>query len=350
MTARFIPARSLEGGTPVGSSYMSAWVRCPYFFFNNYVRPVSELETGERLVGIQPRFRARALSLGSMNHSFLEHLYLSGCVDGEDTGEWDFDQAMNGLEVTKAEVKSGYQNEDDWQADAEMAEQLGRYYVDRYGLRGTHPDWPRFKTAFDSEGMPLIERQFELEVGVNDPEGNPYIITSKPDIIMYDNGYLITRDHKTAAKGWGQRRAANIDTDPQFTMEHMILMELFPEESFQASEVNIIVKGLVAHSKAERFFRNTTTRTLTDIAVFKSDTIDILTRIDEAVGAFRVLWDTTGDLEHAASLAFPRHGVRTDACHAFNRQCDFYDFCVRKDNMANNLLSFKPRRVERVEG
>ena len=45
----------------------------------------------------------------------------------------------------------------------------------------------------------------------------------------------------------------------------------------------------------------------------------------------------------------PRHGVRTDACHAFNRSCDFVDLCVYKDNIGNNLGSFKPRRGERQE-
>jgi len=344
MTSRFIPARSLNGGTPIGSGYLRAYHECPYKFFNTYLRPVGDLEDGAQLVGIQPRFKARALGLGSLFHSFMEHLYLSGCRDGEDTGEWDVDRAIEGTKETKRAIQDAYQDAAEWEDDYETSILLGRCYIDRYGPHGLAPDWPRFQVAFDGNGVPLIERQFSLDLGFND-----YYITSKPDIIMTRDGYLITRDHKTAARGWGQRRAANIDTDPQFTMEHMILSELFPEEAFEGSEVNIIVKGLVPASKAERFFRNTTTRSLADIASFKADTIDLLQKIDTAVANFTELWESTGDLELSAGLAFPRHGVRTDACHAFNRACDFIDLCVYKDNIGNNLGAFKPRRVERQE-
>ena len=342
-TKRFIPATSIDGGTPVGSSYLQAYVRCPFLFFNQYIRPTSELEDGSELVGIQPRFKSRALSLGSMNHTFLEFLYASGCKAGEDTGQWDIDQAISATKVEKAKVLPNYQDPDECEADYETAIMLGRYYVDKYGPHGTTPDWPTFQVAFDGDGEPLIERQFVL------PLFQDYYVTSKPDIIMTRDGYLITRDHKTAAKGWGQRRAANIDTDPQFTMEHMILTELFPSEVFSGSEVNIIVKGLVANTKAERFFRNTTTRSSLDTEVFKNDTISLLRQIDEAVENFRFLWEKSGDLEQAAGLAFPRHGQRIDSCHAFNRACDFYDLCVYKDNIPNALGGFKPRRVVKVE-
>ncbi len=344
MSKRFVPATSLEGGTPIGSSYLGSYVRCPYLFFNQYIRPVGDLEDGRELVGIQPRFRSAALSSGSMFHSFMEHLYLSGCKSGEDTGEWNIDLAISGMEVCREEVRTNYKESIDCDNDFDAMTMLGRYYVDRYGKQGMIPDWPRFQVAFDGEGEPLIERQFSLNLGFQD-----YYVTSKPDIIMTRDGYLITRDHKTAARGWGQRRAANIDTDPQFTMEHMILSELFPEEAFEGSEVNIIVKGLVPHSKSERFFRNTTTRSIADIASFKADTIDLLEKIDTSVSNFQELWENTGDLELAAGLAFPRHGVRTDACHAFNRACDFIDLCVYKDNIGNNLGGFKPRRVVKDE-
>lgn len=340
---RFIPATSLEGGTPIGSSYLRTFWACPYMFFNQYIRPLGDLEDGGQLVGIQPRFRSRALSMGSMNHSFMEHLYRSGCRDGADTGEWDIDYAIEGTQATKTSVKDAYEDEAEWQEDYDNAILLGRYYVERYGSHGTTPDWPRFQVAFDGEGVPLIEREFSLDMGFND-----YYVTSKPDIIMTRDGYLITRDHKTAARGWGQRRAANIHTDPQFTMEHMILSELFPEEAFEGSEVNIIVKGLVSTTKAERFFRNTTTRSMSDVASFKADTIDLLERIDQAVANFQELYESTGDLELSAGLAFPRHGVRTDNCHAFNRACDFIDLCMFKDNIGNNLGAFKPRRVART--
>lgn len=344
MTNNFIPARSLDGGTPVGSSYMNTYVRCPYLFFNQYIRPIGDLEDGGQLIGIQPRFRSPALSGGSMFHSYMEHLYLSGCRDGHDTGEWDFDFAINAMEVCREEVRSGYREPEQCDIDFNEMRLLAEYYVQQYGKQGAQPEWPEFQVAFDEEGKPLIERAFELDMGFND-----YYITSKPDIIMTRNGYLITRDHKTAARGWGQRRSANIDTDPQFTMEHMILSELFPELAFEGSEVNIIVKGLKHGTKAQRFFRNTTTRTLTDIRVFKADTIDLLHKIDESVSQFKDLLERTGDVELAASLAFPRHGVRTDACHAFSRSCDFIDLCVYKDNIGNNLGAYKPRRVARMD-
>jgi len=276
----------------------------------------------------------------------MEHLYLSGCANGVDTGVWNIDAAINAMEVCREEVRSNYKENEECDKDFDAMMLLGRYYVDEYGLNsiaGT-PDWPRFQVAFDGEGRPLIEREFRLDLGFND-----YYITSKPDVIMTRDGFLITRDHKTAARSWGSRRANNIDTDPQFTMEHMILSQLFPEEAFAGSEVNIVVKGLKHGTKSQRFYRNTTTRSITDIVVFKADTIDLLHRIDESVQNFEHLLESTGDVEMAAGLAFPRHGVRTDACHAFNRPCDFIDLCVYKDNIGRNLGAFKPRRVARKE-
>lgn len=344
MTKRFIPPKSLEGGTPIGSSYLRAYVACPYMFFNQYLRPEGETEDNHQLVGIQPRFKARALSLGSMNHGFMEYLYRSGCKDRVDTGQWNIEEAIAGTETVKTTVANFYEDPHELETDFQSAIMLGRYYVDRYGPDGLTPDWPRFQVAFDGDGQPLIERQFSLDLGYKN-----YYVTSKPDLIMTRDGYLITRDHKTAAKSWGARRANNIDTDPQFTMEHMILSELFPEEAFEGSEINIIVKGLVAHTKAERFYRNTTTRSLSDIASFKADTIDLLEKIDQAVANFRDLWKSTGDLELAAGLAFPRHGMRIDNCHSFGRPCDFIDLCLYKDNIGNNLGAFRVRRVDKGE-
>jgi len=349
-TPRFIPATSLEGGTPIGSSYLKAYWTCPYLFFNQYIRPAGVTEDNLDLIGIRPRFQSRALHLGSMNHSFMEHLYLSGCKDGEDTGEWDLDFAVAGLEVTANQVKSEYKEVSEWKADKLEAMILGRYYADEFGLSGPRPDWPTYQVAFDGNGRPLIEREFELDLGYGG-----YYVTSKPDVLMWHDGYLMSRDHKTSVASYAARRATNIDTDPQFTMEHMIITELFPGERLGASEINILVKGLLAKGMRKdkkepvRFRRNTTRRTHEQIESFKLDTIDILQQIDERVERFHDLWNTTEDLELSAGAAFPRHGMRTDACHNYNRSCDFIDFCVMPTRIEGHLKAFKPRRVEKKE-
>jgi len=349
-TPRFIPATSLEGGTPVGSSYMKAFATCPYMFFNMYIRPTGdETDDGRDLVGIRQRFQSRALHLGTMNHAFMEHLYLSGCKDGEDTGEWDVDRAVNGLEVAGAAVRDGYEDESQYLEDKNQAMMLGRYYVDEYGPRGVRPDWPTFQVAFDGLGRPLIEREFELDLGYGG-----YYVTSKPDLIMWHNDALMTRDHKTSVASYARRRANNIDTDPQFTMEHMIMSELFPGEVIEASEVNILVKGLLAKGMRKdkkeplRFIRNTTRRNSETIESFKLDTIDLLQQIDERVANFQRIWAATGDLEASAGAAFSRHGARTDACYAYNRACDFIDFCTNQDRINVHLRTFKPRRVAKA--
>jgi len=349
-TLRFIPATSLEGGTPVGSSYLKTYATCPYMFFNQYIRPVGETEDARELTGIRPRWQSRALHLGTMNHAFLEHLYLSGCRDGEDTGEWDIDRAVDGLELAANEVRSEYQELTEWKEDLLQAKMLGFYYMDEYGPKSPNRDWPRFQVAFDGLGRPLIERQFELDLGYSG-----YYVTSKPYLIMWKDGRLMTRDHKTSAASYARRRASNIDTDPQFTMEHMILSELFPGELLHASEINILVKGLLPKGQRKdkrepmRFIRNTTRRSSDTIESFKLDTIDLLQQIDERVATFQRLWEATGDLESSAGAAFPRHGMRTDACHAYNRPCDFIDFCTNQDRISTHMRAFSPRRVAKRE-
>ena len=337
---RFIPEKTTSGGTQVGSTYLSDFVRCPYFWFNRYVRPSGNLDEDYELIGLQPKWKDPALGLGSFFHTTLEHLYLSRCRDGEDTGEWSLDFALDALSVSANEQKADYKSAEQWQADLEEVQLLLRYYVDEYGPGRPSAEWPNLQVAFDGEGKPLIEREFILPLGYKD-----FFVTSKPDLIALDNGYLCTVDHKTAAGrgGWARRRLNNIHSDPQFTMEHMILTELFPEEHIDGSLVNIVAKGLVAHTKSERFLRGKTTRSLTDIDVHKSDTISLLRQIDEGVELFQELWGQTNDIEHSATLAFPRHGQRIDSCHAYNRECLFYDLCVYKDDTEKYLRVFKPR-------
>ena len=345
MTNRFIPPQSLEGGTPIGSSYLRAYVACPYSFFNQYLRPENVEENNHELVGIQSTYTAPALLAGTMFHAFMEELYHSGCKDGIDTGQWNIDQAIVALEKSRDEVEPKYEKPSKFIEDYDDIHTVCRTYVDHYGPYSNSPyqEYPNYTVAFDGDGEPLIERQFSLDLGYKD-----YYATIKPDVIMYRDGYLITRDHKSAAKGSGKQRLNNINIDCQFTMEYMILGALFPDEPFDGSEVNIAQKGYIASSKVpieDRFLRGTTTRSPDDIASFKADTIDLLEKIDQAVANFRDLWKSTGDLELAAGLAFPRHGMRIDNCHSFGRPCDFIDLCIFKDNIGNNLGAFRTRKV-----
>ncbi len=44
-------------------------------------------------------------------------------------------------------------------------------------------------------------------------------------------------------------RAGNIDTGPQFSMEFMVLTELFPEEYLAQAEINILVAVIIVQIK-----------------------------------------------------------------------------------------------------
>lgn len=339
-TPRFIPQldTTSPGGTRFGTSYLNKWASCPRNFFNTYLRPVAE---GDQLgTGIAPLTVSANLNRGSVFHVGLEHYYLSGCRDGEDTGEYDIHLAIDMAKAFHNTLTDRWRTSDKADEEWEKCQSWLLHYADAVGPTSVSPDYPDIYILHDGNGEPLIERTFELELSPG------YIFTSKPDALISYNGYLNAMDHKTSAPSWIGRRLQHSETDTQFDGEILSLKTLFPDEPFRGCVVNVVKKGSPGGT-TQMVTRTTTTRTDHELNSFRTDVTHILQEIDEAHEGWkreieRGLLDPHAVTDHY----FPQRGRRTQACYAFADRCPFLDLCKTVEHEAATLTQFRMRSVE----
>lgn len=337
---QFIPdTKPGSGGTRFGHHYLKTFEDCPQLFFNQYVRPIER--DGVKYRGISAKKTARPLLSGGLFHEGLAAWYLSGCRDGEDTGERDIEAA---LEVAKGfweKIQGEYEGgpdgaEEDW---IEISALL-RQYHDHHGPDGAS-EYPDLRIAHDGAGVPLVERAFELSMGY--PADNPYIYTVRVDaIIERCPGFRQIFEHKTSNYRWVSTRIKTIHTDAQFTGEFAALQALCPDDPLNGILVNVIAKGRGPRSSVALTTRETTTRSPGVMRAWRKTVVKTLIDIDEAVAGFDGVMAQGVDLEQAAEWYFPLRGTRTGHCWSYNRLCGFASLCER-DNIKGELGEFKPR-------
>ena len=117
---RFIPQPILDGGSLIGTSYVGLFHRCLRKWFNQHKRP--HLEG----TGIVAKHTSEHLIKGSTFHEGIAALYLSGCRDGEDTGEWDIDRAVDVMEVCHHKREHEYANPETATNDLKLLREMLR--------------------------------------------------------------------------------------------------------------------------------------------------------------------------------------------------------------------------------
>jgi hypothetical protein len=335
---RFIPQRTFEGGTLVGTSYSSEFAGCPYSWFNSYRRPHPDDLTAQ--AGIQPRFTSPFLLAGRTVHVGMATWYGSGIQDGADTGARDIDLAIEAARVSHKGSLRDYESSDRAEEDWQMTEVLLRSYHDRYGPKGSAPEWPELQVVTDGKGEALIEREFKIDLGYRN-----YIFTSRPDLIITLRGLLRTRDHKSSIGRFVGERREWTHWDPQFKGEALALTTLFPDEPLDGAEANILVKARSPKSKFDIAERETMKWTETDLWAYKLELIDVLQQIDDRVQRYQLLTTNGHEPEAAACVAFPRHGTRTQKCTAYGG-CQYQILCRNKERINEGLRHFRPRLTE----
>lgn len=338
--SQWMPIEIQGGASRVGNSYLSLYARCPRKWFYQYLQPtLKHDEAGEEVwhEGISPRFKAETLLRGDIFHEGIAAWYASGSRNGEDSGEYDIDAAIAATEHRYAQTL--HQWPDEQLAGRELIETLEmlRMYHDWYGPRGSRRDYPLIKVIHDDLGKPVVEREFLSDVG------NGYVYSARIDLAVEHHGYTKVMEHKTSAASWVGRRLQSIRTDAQFTGEIMTLMDAMPSLQFHGCLVNVVVKKRAARSSFDCASRETTNRTPLQVNQFRDECRDILERIDDAVDGFKRTIDRGHSPHEAASVWFPRHGTRTDACYSYNRECEFMDLCMQPGFESENLGSFRPR-------
>ena len=333
MDNRFVPKPTEGGGgSLVGNSYLTTWAQCPRKWFNSFYRPFEGSE------GIRPRFTSEHLLKGGTFHEGIAALYLSGCRDGEDTGEWDLDEAISVLEFHHSKQETSYENQQKFEDDLQLTRSMLTAYYSEFGLGSGQQDFPVIRVLHDGNGEPLVERDFTVDLGYGG-----YVYTCRADLLILHHGYPKVMEHKTSAPGiWANKRVESIQFDSQFTGEIFVLKALFPDEILEGALVNVVIKG----GRSKIALRASTTRDLNDLRTFRKSTIDILQQIDGAVARFQSDLHRGVGVEQAIDAHFPDHGERTTACNNYGG-CEFQPLCRNKGRVENVLRTFRPRtRVE----
>ena len=330
---RSIPARK-AGGSPFGWHFLSHWKACETFWFNTYLRP--HPKGG---VGVSSTKTGAALLIGGACHRGLEAWYRSGWRDGEDTGEYSLDTMIEAGTQELTDRKDEFSEEKGQHFDEALVlvtSLLEKYHY-HMGPGGIDQDFPSYKVAGDDQGEPLIEREFWLDLGYRD-----YTFTARLDLLMWVEGYLEVREHKTTAASRCGMLIRQLALDGQITGQNMLLAAMYPDVPRKGVEANILVKDRGAKSNLPPFPRQLYGNTPIELEKFKNDTIAALKNIDEHVYRYEELIQKGMSVSEAALAVFDASPPAIQ-CVGFY-ECDFYRPCKMKGYEESLFAtSFKPR-------
>jgi hypothetical protein len=334
----FVPKKTSGGGSQVGNSYLSAYVNCPRKWFFSHLYP-TEVD-GDVHQGLRPRFTDPNLIKGSIVHEAMAAWYISGCRDGEDTGEQDLDRALVALDAEAAKRIGEYKDEEAAQTDQDSCRAMMVQYHDWYGPNGLKRDWPELSVVCDEKtGEPLVEQDYEMFLDY----GN-YWVTCRPDVVVKHHGFLKVMEHKTSSPYYVNNRLKTIHMDSQFTMELAVLTHLFPDQPLDGVLCNVLIKDRSLKSKFDVAVRNTTNRAKEQLAEFRRRVIGILFDIGDRVQQWTP-WKGEPMAPESLDL-WPAHGQHNGHCYAFNRECEFTHMCRYTQPHHISLKHFRPKGKE----
>lgn len=327
--------RNAAGNTRFGSHFIMDFWRCPTRWFNRYIRP-HPTKAG---VGCVPAKLSKPLHIGSLFHIGMENYYLSGWKDGK----YDIDKAIQAAEQAHLERRKDMESADEADASWIQTKRLLQRYAEHWGPGGSHCEYPELSIASDANGLPLLEREFEIDLDFND-----YVFTCKPDAIIWYGGALAVLEHKTTAASRLSRVFDEMNMSIQTTGEWFVLKSLFPDEPIHSIVISAAVKDRSAKALKEgslEFERRSFARSATDLYKFKRDVIDTLVEMDQCVEVYNEELSAGKTVDEAARRAFAMH--RTSCVDGFYK-CDYYAPCSALGRESQMFLSgYKPRSVER---
>lgn len=303
------PAFQLRGSR-VGSHFIDLYRTCPMKWFNSYIRP----HPSEGGAGLESVRTSPALLFGWAMHEALADYYRSGWQDGR----YNVESAVKMGQLALHHRSKEFDDVDQLQAECIRLDGLMRKYHDFYGPGGVVVDYPNLRIAVDPEGEPLIEREFECELGYEN-----YHITSRFDGVCWFNGYLYILEHKTTAASRLGRLFQQMGMNTQASCQAFILRHAFNDWPINGILVNALVKDRSSRSKEPPFSRNIASRSAADLEKFRVDTIRTLRHIEQDVQEYNRLVDSGMEVDDAARMVFQYH---PKACVEFSA-CSFLPMC-----------------------
>jgi hypothetical protein len=351
----FLPQPAQHDGTLAGNSYISLWLRCRRKWLARYKWPHADGSTGLEPEYGQLRLGKRGLvgpgnnlMLGSLLHAYKEAWYLSGIKDGEDTGAYDHEFALEALDSYLAVRANEFADEEarDWARTnvAGWCEAFHRFY----GPEGHTPLYPETRVLCFEDGKPAVETEFKVPLGYRD-----LVYTCRMDGVgLYQGQYLMGLEHKTAAPSWADRYVNQLPKGSQFTGEMFVMRNALQLKDYPFDKIQVAfhLKGWSKRSvfPAPVMFGDVH-RTDEQLARFRLRVITVLDEIEEAVAAWDRGLESGHDLVYLADRLFPETGENTSECYAFNSECEFMGTC-RMGFGPGTLGGYRPGRRPPAEG
>ena len=337
MNPTTIKPQPQQGGSSFGWHYLALFKTCQRKWALEHRFPNMDPEVETK--GIRPISTSAPLMIGSMTHDGLEAWYRSGWQDGQYQLAPALDQVLTTARVRSREFESP----EDQAKAIQTAEQLIRNYHEYYGPGGAEEEWPQFQIASDTDGNPLVEKEFVISVG----DGH-YFSARFDGIVWVNQSYLGGWEFKTTAATWANRLRNRCTLDGQMTGQVAILRTLFPEEKFFGVVVTALVKDRGKKSPHPPFYRDAVSRSEVDTALFLRDTKRTLKIMEERDGEFE--HGRQAEIDPWDSLLLAYDGTPDANNCVGNFSCPFLMLCQNKE-MASKMIEtqYRPKMVVKEE-
>jgi len=266
------PTAPPGGASRFGAHYLETWQECPMLWYRRFLAPHPD---GGR--GLETLFTGEPLLVGSAVHEGLAAYYAT--PGGWKTGDYDIEAAVAHIPASMEKRRRECETDQAFDNVVNTSTTLLRKYHDWWGKGGVLCDYPDLTILNDAQGMPLVEREYEITL----PYRN-YVFTARFDAVVRYFGAIYVLEHKTTAASRLSNQLTAMGINTQVTGQVMILNEAHRGETIGGVMANMLVKDRVVKAGARpQFERQPFTRTVLEREKFILDAGHILAQIDEAV-------------------------------------------------------------------
>jgi hypothetical protein len=314
MTWRHKPER--PGATAYGSHYWAEWDACPRKWWLAKRAPHPSGEGS----GLTPFGTDRNLLIGRLFHEAIASYYLTDWKGGD----YHLDAALTHAIEEATSYRADWNDDSGFEDDCLLVRRMLTDYHAAVGPHSPSPDFPNFRVAADTEGNPLIERDFSMPLG----DGTAY--TVRVDGIVEYAGSLYALEHKTTSSAYfGKDLRASLHLALQVAGQCMVLNHPSAIEvtgrPVSGAVVNLIPKRRTKTDPP--YMRDTVTYTRLQLGKVEAD-IRQRQRIQDLLNTeYDHLVDGGTDPYEAGALVFPATGPQTGTCFKYNRFCEYYGVC-----------------------
>jgi len=333
-TGLYKPSNVQLGGQRTSASQLRVWTTCHQEWFLSYLCPHPDVLGS---AGLRPPTSADALLVGSHFHAAMAAYLTSGWRDGEDSGERDPEKAIAAVEEQAAARAGEAESPEQAEENATLAKQLILKYDEKREQYYEH------RVVADSDGEPVVEREFQIPVGVDDE----FVYVDKVDAILETReGYHMVGEWKTSSYRFVNQALAGLHMQGQ-TYGHMgVLTKSFPTAPINGVHYKLFVKDRGKKSQLPDVYERDIVIPALNVETYFKSVEDWLYELVDLTNLWQDRVEGGDDPYQAGLDLFSQHGLSNGMCQRYGRLCDFAGYCENHGLGSRALRGFRPRTVE----